>query len=394
MIKNFLLFLIFSIITLFLFHFETISIAGINIGVMYKSLIIFFLIGYSYLYILKNNNIEKYQLWGTLFSIKSLINLSTFNYFMSTFSLFTQTFSLFIFTYTLPHLISKNNLLKLVKFMSIFVILSFIPYMIGILDTLGRVADMSAYGAERFGLLGPFQNPHSSSISLAVSIIVLSHFIEIEKNKSLKILFLLILFLGFFELLRTYIRTGLVMVMIGYFYMYLWNRSISFYLKITPFLLIGIYIIMYIYYSDPIWQNRLADKNIYSNQAIYGSGRLMFISFAIENWLSEGFVSWIIGLGTDYGKDLMKLDIGSRLFAHNGYIQIIQSDGIIGIFLYIITIFYIYKYIRLFKENNYYRMTMTLLLIYLTEMMLQGGTYMLLFFYFSSFIVLLSNKSS
>lgn len=128
---------------------------------------------------------------------------------------------------------------------------------------------------------------------------------------------------------------------------------------------------------------RFSDETIYSqNQDTdkmrsLGSGRLYFASTALSNWYNGGFQTVMLGYGQGNALDYMEQSIGLHIFAHNGFVDIIQMNGLIGIFLYILFIIYLFKMIHKNKNSKYYQLSIILYISYIFFMILQGGHFFL-----------------
>ena len=160
--KNFLSYirlLFYGLTLLFLFHFETASIGPVKISHLWKGAVLVFLI----FAILKENKLKVF-IYGPLLyiSVLQLVNIELYNDPFNAVLLFgTMSIIPLMGIYTLRF---KPEQLKLsLMFFSSFFILSFIPYQIGLLSSLGSVYELLGYGSAGKGLVGPFSNPHAAS---------------------------------------------------------------------------------------------------------------------------------------------------------------------------------------------------------------------------------------
>ncbi len=142
---------------------------------------------------------------------------------------------------------------------------------------------------------------------------------------------------------------------------------------------------------------RLNDENEYSRKSgqvrEIGSGRPTIAKAALKNWYEEGFVGHTIGLGYMYGITKMdKAGVG-KIFAHNGFIQILQQEGLIGIILFFLFLYSLLKYILRFKSNKYYTISMALFLAYIMEKLLQGNFVFALVLLLAIFLALMKKQN-
>lgn len=394
MYKKYLNMILFYTIIFFLIYLEPINIGPIKFSILWKMLLLLLLVFYSLVYISRSFSIQNYSLFGLLFSLKKLFTISSFFYLGSAFIEFSRFFIFPIILYVFPKIFKIEQLEFIVKNLSILVVLSFVPFMLGLLEPLGEETSLTAYGySEASSLIGFFQNPHSASITLAFSIIILFYFFQNSIRKKDKLFFSLLILLGILEIYLVLVRTGWTMLLFAVIYALYKKRKASVYMKYIPLLFIGALVFYFQYQTNDILQMRLQDTNKYQQEAILGSGRFLFAYYAFQHWLNNGIEPIAIGLGTEYAKNLMEIDTGLRVFAHNGFLEILQSDGLIGMMFYLLMIFYLYSYIRKNRQSKYYLITSTLFFVYLVEMLFQGGDYFLLYILFASYVSLIKLES-
>jgi len=145
---------------------------------------------------------------------------------------------------------------------------------------------------------------------------------------------------------------------------------------------------IYIYETNPVFNMRVNDENIYKKQEL-GSGRLDIASNAVNNWSTDSLEAIFIGLGYEYGLEKMYKSIGNKIFAHNNFIQILQQEGLIGALFFLLFLYYLFRYIMYHRQSKYYAVTMALFIGYITEMLLQGNFLFHLIIILSTFLALL-----
>lgn len=234
---------------------------------------------------------------------------------------------------------------------------------------------------DTFGLIGVFQKVHAASIIVAFAIIVILYYYVNTKSIFTKSFYALLIALGMYILYKTYVRTGLFIAASGFLYI-LFRRQDRFkYIKLTIASSLIATVFFFVYSSDNVMQMRLSDQTVYNEEGDVGSGRLKYWYHAVDNWYSEGAESMLIGLGQEYARELMYQDVGNKIFAHNGFIQILQAEGLIGIGLYLGFFLNFFLFIRRKRQSRYYLINMSILIAYISMMMFQGGVlfYMLLY---------------
>lgn len=391
---------LFKIVFFYLFFFlllyiEPFSIGGRTIGVLWKIAFLAAVLLPVSVYIFKRKTIEPFVLFAILLSIKMLFNISSFEYFNSTISLvaknlmFPMLFLFFIIK------LNTEQLIYFAKHFSILIVLSFVPYLIGILNPIAEGYDLSAYGVkESFGLLGVFHQVHAAGISLGIALVVLFYFFQEEKNKTMRLIYILLIGLGTYEIILTYVRTGLLMALIGIFYLWMKEKESKKYITAIYFIVPAIFLVTYMYITNPVLQMRIFDENIYNKHREtgldrLGSGRIIYAKTALVNWYEEGSVGHLMGLGFEYGKIKMGEAIGNKIFAHNNYVQMLQQEGLMGFVLFLLYLYSLLRYILRRKTNKFYSISMALALAYLAEMLVQGNFLFPMFLLISIFLALM-----
>jgi hypothetical protein len=392
-IKIIILYLIFFV----LFYIEPISIGSLKFAIIWKLPLVVFLGAYFFLKLNKVPYIPTFIFIGILLSFKILFSLSSLEYINSTISEFTK---LIIFFFTFIYLRNRYNLEELKKFgkyTAIFVILSFIPFLLNILKPLGKSIELSKYGTlDISSLTGIFQNPHSAGITLAISLIVIYYYILNSIQLKEKLVYLMLFLGGTIEMILTFVRTPMVILITGLAvlsFKYFKLKHIIYSLIIL--LLASTYVYVNIENSVLLksLEVRIQGENKYNSTGGIGSGRIMFWEQSIKSWQSEGFLGLTMGLGIELAKDKMEKGTGLRLFAHNGFLEQLQSDGLIGFLLLISLLYYIYVYIRKYKESPYYILALAIYSGYIVYIFFQGGNYFLFYVIFSTYLVILQKTA-
>ncbi len=384
-INNALKHLFFFSLFFILFYIETISIGSIKFAVLWK----IFLIGIILLYLnsSKSKSLKKFIFFGYLYSLKNFFNESAFAsspYFISASTEVIKSAFIPLLTHGFM-LLQKNrnlNLYSMLLTLSIYIVISTIPFLLGIIEPLSKGYDLSLFGLdEAYGFIGIFQVPHSAAVTIAFAIIILIY--EIEKNSSskFKTIYSVLILLGLWAEIQTYARTGFAILLLAGAYLLLVNKSIKYYIKISiPLVLLGTGLYAY-YLSSEVLQMRIngTNKHMQNSQteADVGSGRFKFQEAAIDNLFSSDFQVIAMGLGIEIAKDMMSEDVHLRIYSHNGFVDVLQFNGLIGIVIYSIFLIYMINFIFSHRYSSYYRLNMALLIAYLISMFFQGEHFFL-----------------
>ena len=381
---------LFYTIGFLLLYLEPIQIAGLSFGILWKIILILLLFIPLIYATFQKKQIELFAFISILFAFKVLISYSSLEYMMNSFTIFAKTLMLPMLYLFFILKFSKGSLLFLAKHFAILIILSFIPYMLGVLTPLGVGYNLEPFGLDgQFGLVGPFLNPHSASISIAFAMIVVTGKIKRGNRLSENLFYIALLLLAFYELIDTYVRTGIMIYLITQMFYYLQNINFKKFLLLIFTSLILVAGSIYLINTNETAKMRFQDKNKYMKKSDLGSGRFEFWNAAVENWLNDDFSVIFIGLGEEYAKDKMLDAVGMRIFAHNEFFQTLQQEGLIGMALFLGYLFLINSFLKRNRSSAYYSTAKALFLGMLTMMMFQGGFYFNIVFFLGIYLAIL-----
>ena len=329
-------YIFYGLILFLLFHFESSNIGAIKISHLWKGVLLLYLIFKIQSYKSKYIHVYLPLIW---LSILQLSNIELFYNPINAFFLFFTTLLLpLVGIYLLRY--SFFELQKGMLFFSSFFILSFLPYELGFVKSLGNVYQLTGYGAEQTGVAGPFQGPHAASTALAASFLVILYFWLAKQYNRLYMSILLVL--CFYFLIFTYVRTGMLMVLIGSI------PILKYYSKkeaLTRFrlillgsifsILISAWILSNNVLMDRITGNRLNNTEAESFQNL-GSGRGQIYIYAIDIFLEANIFEQLIGIGQTEQVNRMNKKLGAGLIPHNGFLLIILNNGVLGLFVFLV----------------------------------------------------------
>jgi len=367
--------ILFYIISFIVLYLEPVSIGGMSFGVIWK-IIAIFLLSLPILYeALKEKKIELFVVLYLVFAFKTLFSYSSMDHPIETITIALKI-TMFPILYLYFMKLSKETLLFFAKHYAIVIILVFVPYLFDLIEPLGEGYPLRIYGLDgQFGLVGPFLFPHSASISLAFAMIVITLLINSNNSKMINLFYVLLLFLGFYELMMTYVRTGIVMYLAVLAYLLLQNLNMKKVLLIIMATIVLAAGSIYLISTSEIAKMRFEDRNKYVKQDDIGSGRLLYWHAAVENWLNDEDIVVFIGLGFTYGTEKMEKSVGLKIFAHNEFFQMLQQEGLIGFIIFISSLIALYNYMKKYKSSKYYRNSMASFIGMIMMMMFQGGFY-------------------
>ncbi len=82
-------------------------------------------------------------------------------------------------------------------------------------------------------------------------------------------------------------------------------------------------------------------------------------------------------MGNKYSQDLMEDKINKRLLSHNGFVDALVHNGLIGLILYLLFLIAVLKTLVRNRENLFFSLGIASFISFLSFIFLQGG----IFFY-------------
>ena len=376
--RNLLKYIISGISLLILFHFETLNIGPVKISHLWKGLLLVFLI-----FSLQKRKVKQAFIYQPLLLL-AFLQLFNFELAVNPFNAFLlfgtklilPLSGIFILKYSANYL--KTGLL----FFASFFTLSFVPYELGWLESYGAIYELTAYGDDESGIIGPFQGAHAASTALAGSFLVILYFWFTKAFNKVYLSGLMIL--CFYFLVFTYVRTGMLMVVIGVIPMliYFAREKVSARIRLVFFggiffILISGWVLSNKTMMDRITGNRKHSSETESVEKL-GSGRGLMYLYAIEIFMESNIFEKVIGIGQTQQKKRMESKLGSALVPHNGFLLILLNNGIIGLLAFLL---FLRKIIILTKKVTYKERVLIRSLLYAYVVMTFFQTFDLFYMY-------------
>lgn len=258
--------------------------------------------------------------------------------------------------------------------------LYYLAFKIGIFESNTLGFDMSIYGGSGFSQTANFSRPHIFGITYGVMLIVLLHDAifrtDYRLNLILKLILCLICLMAVYD---SFTRTAWVMSASGIIVLILRHRY-------RWILLLGaclLAVFVTVFWSASGWDviaNRIfdyyGDVSISDSDRI-GSGRIIFITEYITIFKSFSMLEMVMGIGEAKAKYLMEGAIGRSLEAHNGAVDALVQQGLLGLLLQF-SVILVLAYTSLSPKAS--AVLQSLFVCYIVIFLLQGGTFFFLDF--------------
>lgn len=241
--------------------------------------------------------------------------------------------------------------------LSIFFIVSGIPFAIGILEEPVSVVESSLAYTERYGvshdtLIGFFKHPSIAGKIFAFCSAFLA-FVVVARPwhaKMPRAFIALIALIGFYFTYLSFVRTAWLMLMVMLFF---GVAGLSYRLEKKQFILVLCFglLVLLLASNQPGFMNRLLNLKLDSptdaSIITYSSGRVLIWMKIYFAMMSEGPLSFLIGLGGE-GYDQA---IG-YVYAHSMIVQVFAFSGLIGLILLASFFWYYHKWLQMHAINS------------------------------------------
>lgn len=360
-----------------LLYIEGHTIAGIPLSQLWKMPVI----GYIMIYVtLKHVRTFKFNKFAYYYGFIKLFNKGLFNTTSIAIADFIRfsTFP-FLFDYLKGKIKNIYQTQNFLFYIAQFVILSFIPFLFHLLDSPHQIiyddANIQEIMNEAEKTSGLFLKSHGASEILSLCLIIIIYKFQNDKLSFIKRSYLLFLItIGIWALITTYARGGWAMFAIGVI--------ILFFRKDKKYIISGIITgiicingISYLMQTNETFYNRITDKTTTGEQQEeIGSGRLEFAKNGMEFWInSHNIQEYLTGQGYDKLSDFQKEKTGLKIYCHNGYIDALAQNGLLGFSFFTLSTIFIFIFIYKNKATKDSRFVFAIFSMRVVFQLVQGG---------------------
>lgn len=331
---------------------------------------------------------------GYLFAIKNMVNTSFFDYPVDSIINFSKYLTIPLVIHWVYLNINSVESLKKLRMLPVylasFLIISNIPYYLGVFAAPVSKTMLWMEEGSLDGLVGILGAPHYTSALLSVACIIILEFVAKKRGDMfLNLVLGPLLLLGLFFLFKTYTRTGWLMFIVGV--VVLFARKISFKDagKILALSVLFFASLAVLYQTNEGFRRRVMDDRAgQDDKSAYetvGSGRLQIAQVYLENLYESNFVTYLVGMGMQESQNRYEKKDGMPLFAHNGFVQTLVDNGILGFLLYMVFLYSIFKEISR-SNSSHNQLTVAIFFMFISCLVTQQANYFLLDFLLSLFI--------
>lgn len=355
-----------------LFYMETQNIGGLSISQLWKIPLVGLLVYYLFQYRKKGA-----PAWSQAYywlSVKCLFNGGIVKNILANIPVGIPFLFLPLIYNFFRSKETKECVFRWLLTISQYFILTNIPFLFLGMESRGRGIQIGNV----MGYSGIFQNQHAMTTLMSVCIIILLYAFKTGRflTKWVKLYNMLLLLLAVYAMYLGFARTGWLMCLLGVVTLFLpRNLSVKQWIGITMMTVVlgGGFSFMMITNED--FSNRIQgiDSNKKNSKADLSSGRSVYIKNALELYASGNVFELVFGKSQDELMDYEKEKTGIRIYAHNGFVTLLVSDGMIGLVIKLTAMLLLLAFI--FKRRNCPTSgaAMAFWLMNLSYQMTQGG---------------------
>ncbi len=312
--------------------------------------------------------------WGYAWGLKNFINGGLTFYPFQTIAYgvkFTILPLLFDYFRTIN---DKKKLFNLGLLFSQYFVLANIPFLTGLIVDVGSATEYDGV----LSFVGIFTGQHPTAIVAAMASTFL-FYAATDKNNSRYCRWynIAMLLIDYYVLYAAFTRTGWVMGVIGLVILFYFKRQT---IKRTLVLILGLLLLGFGYVwllnNNERFYNRVNDIVDDGNwEADAGSGRLIYSDVSLQLFEESNLFTQIIGTGIDPLMDNMQRAISMRIYSHNGWVDALVANGVIGLFFMVMMCLMMVVYVLRYRKNKYSEISFACVVMYISYQFTQGGVF-------------------
>ena len=354
------------------FYFESIEInAETKLSQIWKIPLIVFL----FLFLLKHKRFAASRLTKVAYfnAAKNLFNQGIIKYPITNFIEMVRAMN-FALIYESLNVIcdTATKTLNLLVRISQYYIISSIPFLLGYLESFREGMDFGS-GTSYMGI---FQNAHGASTITTMATLVLIFYV---RNYSLGIMSRLyqyaLIVLGIYCIYLSFVRTGYLMFALGILVI-LWPAYFNFKKIVFFCIIVGGLATGFVHQveNNDEFSARIFDITSSGQKGDFGSGRDKFAEYSLLYWAEGDLQQIILGRGIKDVMSNLELKYGLEIISHNGFVDALVTNGVIGLGLLVLFIIFFYKAVNECRYTKPYRLGLATVIVYISFQITQGGS--------------------
>lgn len=355
-----------------LFYSEPVNLGGMPVSQIWKLPLAGFMLYFVFQFRSKPAPLwTQTQYW---ISFKSLFNAGTVTDLMTNVQASIKFLFLpLIYSFVAAKDKSGETLAKILLVLCQYFVLTNIPMFLG-LPMLSSGHDYGTFVAYS----GIFQNQHAMSVIMGICIAVILHFFKTGRFESAgaKCYNIVLLGIAAYAMYLGFARTGWLMCLLAIIVLF-WPKDAT----ARQWLgIIGVSAALaggftYMMVTNEMFRDRVMGNNLQTHEKMnIDSGRSEYTAAAFERYCNGTLLEQVIGMSTQDEMDYILLKTRNRVGAHNGFMDMLARNGIVGLLLMLLMLITLFAFIRKRKKAPTYRLALALWLMNFSFQVTQGGS--------------------
>lgn len=355
-----------------LFYSEGINLGGLTVSQLWKLPLLVYLV-YS-LFQFRHRETNAWSQGYYWLAIKYLFNSGSLVSIAANIQLAIRFLFLpLLYNFTLNKDYKVRELKNVTLVISQYFILTNIPFLTGLLKPM---AIGEAYG-EFVAYSGIFQNQHAMSVIMGICLCVLIAFFKqgYFAGRWNKIYNIGLMLVAAYAMYLGFARTGWLMCLLGIIIIFIpEGKSVKQHIALW---LLGVTLVSgftYMMETNKYFHNRILGYDSVTNKKLdVGSGRGRYAEVAMDLYYSGNTFELLFGKSMDELMDAEKAATGMRIYAHNGFVTMVVTNGMIGLLLKIVSMILLLIFIWQRKDCDNFRLSLVMWMMNLSFQVTQGG---------------------
>lgn len=364
-------YILFFIPFFFLLYSESLEFGGMSVSQLWKIPFAGYLIYYLFQY--RHMPTPKWAQFQYWLSLKYFVKVNHIATFMpNMLAAFKALFLPLLFNFFCNKQWKTATLKKILLVISQYFILTNIPFMLG-MKTLRTGVDYGNFVA----YTGIFQYQHAMSVIMAICIIVI---LDEFKRGDLSTRFSRIYNVGLIALAAYamylgFARTGWLMCVLAVIVLFLpKNMNVRQWIGIVTIIMVLVVGFVFLFVNNAHFHDRIVGNDLQTHQKInIDSGRSQYIEIAWNRYTNGSVSELLVGVSYEEVREVILEKTGLHIGAHNGFVDMLAANGIVGLGLMLLFMFSLLGYIWRRKRALSFRLAMAMWVMYFSFQMTQGG---------------------
>lgn len=354
-----------------LFYSEPLKLGAMSVSQLWKIPLALYLI----YYLLQHRHVEvpAWSRWQYWLSLKSFLNADTIVSIMSNVqSALKISFLPLLYNYFNNRGWRKATLQRTLLLVVQYFILTNVPFLLG-LKTINTGHDYGVFVAYS----GIFQNQHAMSVIMGICIVVILNAFktgQIEAwaakayNVGLIAMACYAMYLGF-------ARTGWLMFILATITLFVpRNANVRQWAGIMLIILTLMGGFVYMFNNNEKFHDRIVGNDLQTHhRQNIDSGRSQYMAIALERYSQGSVMELMFGISYTEVREAIRAKTGLHIGAHNGFVDTLTANGVIGLALMMLTIGGLLAFILHRRNEQTFRLAMAIWVMLVSFQMTQGG---------------------